>query len=212
MNFRLIKENLITKILGPAEKDRYRVIGFQRQVKNAAEVVDWERLVQVFYSSSEFPKSGGRQTGPVQNDITYRIWLTASKAAQIDLSIIDNEAATAIQRAAAIEEFQEASQAVDDSMDELFEVIFQILMDARNLDMGFDKGVVANRWVSRMQKDDPENRGEYVLLTGSLDFTLRTVEQVDGDKGTVTATIYDVTVDQDGDDVEKAGTSGNLGG
>ena len=128
MNFRIIKENLINKILGPAEQGRFQVIGFQRQVKNAEEVLDWNRLVQVFYSSSDFSKRGGRPTGPVQNDVTYRVELTVSKAAQVDLSVINNESATPTQLAIAIAEFQEASQAADESLDELFEIIYQILI------------------------------------------------------------------------------------
>ena len=212
MNFRAIKESLINKILGPAEKDRFRVIGFQRQVKNAKEVLDFSRLVQVYYSSSEFSKSGGRATGPVQHDVTYKVELTVSKAIQGDLSVLNDPTATASQLTIALAGFQEASQLADESIDELLQLIYQILMDDRNVDLGFPVGVISNRWVSRMQKDSPVPNGEFVVITGSIDFTLRTVENIEGDKGTVVATEYDVVIDQDSDDVEKAGVSGTLGG
>ena len=212
MNFRAIKESLINKILGPSEKDRFRVIGFQRQVKNAKEVLDFERLVQVYYSSSEFSKSGGRFTGPVQHDVTFGIELSASKSTQGDLAILENPSSTNAQRSIALAGIQEASNLVDESMDELLQIVYQILMDARNIDIGFPAGVVSNRWVSRMQKDSPPSRGEFVMLSGLIDFTLRTIEEIEGDKGTVIATEFDVVVDQDDDDVEKAGTSGTLGG
>lgn len=209
MNFRLIKDNLINKILGPAANYRYRVVGFQSQAKSAEEVLDCDREVKVYYSSSEFPKSGGRASGPVQNDVTYRVELTVSKGAEVDLSVINDPSATAANLAIAIAEFGTASELADNSIDELFEIVYQILMDARNIDIGFDKGVVANRWVSRMQKNESVPLGEYLILTGSIDFQLRTSEVLKGDTGTL-ATGYGVVVDQDGDDVEKAGVSGPL--
>ena len=211
MNFRLIKNNLVNKILGPAANSRYRVVGFQEQSKNAAEVLDCLLEVKVYYSSSDFSRSGGRASGPVQNDVIYRVELTVSKGAEVDLSVINNPGATASALAIAIAEFGTASELADNSIDELFEIVYQILMDARNIDIGFDKGVVANRWVSRMQKNEPVPMGEYLILTGSIDFQLRTVEELLGDTGTP-ATGYGVVVDQDGDDVEKAGVSGTLGG
>jgi hypothetical protein len=74
------------------------------------------------------------------------------------------------------------------------------------------KGTVSNRWIDRIQKDIPAPNGEYVILTGSMDLTVRAVEDVKGEEGFGIAEIYDVIVDQDGDDVEKAGVSGTLGG
>ncbi len=211
MNFRLIKDNLVNKILGPAANNRYRVVGFQGQSKSAEEVLDCDREVKVYYSASEFPKSGGRASGPVQHDVTFRVELTVSKGAEVDLSVINNPSATASALAIAIAEFGTASELADNSIDELFEIAYQILMDARNIDIGFDKGVVANRWISRMQKDEPVPMGEYLILTGSINFQLRTIEEISGDTGTP-ATGYGVVVDQDGDDVEKTGASGTLGG
>lgn len=211
MNFRLIKDNLINKILGPAANSRYRVVGFQSQTKSAEEILDCDREVKVYYSSSEFLKSGGRASGPVQNDVTYRVELTVSKGAEVDLSVINNPQATASDLAIAIAEFGTASELADNSIDELFEIVYQILMDARNIDLGFGKGIVANRWVSRIQKNEPVPFGEYLVLTGSIDFQLRTSEEILGDTGTP-ATGYGVVVDQEGDDVEQAGVSGTLGG
>ncbi len=212
MNFRKIQESLIINILGPAEKDRFRVIGFQRQAKSAAEVLDCDRQVQVYYSAGEFKKTGGRLTGPVQHDITFKVELTVSKGVEIDLSVINSGSATAAEKSNAIAEFQEGSDAADKSFDELVEIIYQILMDARNYDLGMPVGTISNRWIDRIQKDIPSPNGEYVVLTGSMDLTVRAVEEVNGEEGLGTATVYDITVDQDGDDVEKAGVSGTLGG
>ena len=84
-------------------------------------------------------------------------------------------------------------------------------MDARNIYAGLDKGIVANRWVDTIQKDTPLPRGEYVLLTGSMILTLRVAELVEGDTGAPGA-IFDTTIDIEGDDVERTGAAGTLGG
>lgn len=211
MYFRTVKSSIVNNVLGPAEAGRFQTVGFQRQAKSADEVLDESRMVQVYYSAGDISKQGGRLTGPVQHDITYRVDMTVAKAAEGDLSLINNPAATAPQIAAALLAFQEASDLADDSLDELFDAVYQILMDARNYDMGMSKGVVANRWVDQIQKDQPVPRGEYVVLTGSMLLKLRVVEQITGDTGTP-GTDYDVVVDLEGDDIEKTGVAGTLGG
>lgn len=194
MNFRIIKDSIIN-ILGTAETGRFQTTGFQRQTKSAEEVIDNNRRVTVYYSSGSFPKNAGRNTGPVQHDITYRIELTVSKSARGNLAIINNPSSTPAQIAAAIDAVQEASQLADESIDELWEIIYQILMDARNIDMGLTVGTVANRWLDSFQKDEPRPKGELVVLTGSANLTLRTAEQVTGDPGTPDANIIETTMD-----------------
>lgn len=204
MIFRTLKDSIIT-ILGAAEASRYQTIGFQRQVKSADEVLDLNRFVQVFYDSGNFPKSGGSISGPVSHLMTFNIEFTISKSVEGDLSSATNESASAASRSTAILAFQEASKLADDSMDELFDIIYQVLMDARNIDLGLTAGIIADRWIDQFQKDKPIPQGEYVILTGSCQLTCRTSEAVVGDEGTPGAKIYDTVVDIDGDDVEKTG-------
>ena len=211
MAFRIIKDSLVKKVLGPAERGRFRTIGYQRQGKAAEEVAGLSRTVQAFWSSGEFPKGSGRNSGPTQHDITYRLEMTVSESTRVDLSVISSTTATAEQIALALSEFQEASALADDSFDELAEILYQIVMDARNIDMGLPKGVLSNRWVPRISKDEPLPRGEFVVLTGSMVLTCQAAEQVPGDTGTEGA-VFDVTVDAEGDDVERAGVTGTLGG
>lgn len=211
MNFRKIKENLICKVLGPSANGRFQVFGFQRQVSNAEEILDLDREVQVYYSSGEFPKRGSRNTGSVAHNCTFSIVLLVAKAVVCDVSVLDDPNATDEDRALALAEGEQATVLVDESFDELCDIIFQILMDANNYDMGFAPGVVSDRWISRQQKDDIGTDGEYVVLSGSIEFTIQTREEIEGEEGSGTATEYSVTVDQDGDDVEKAGVSGTLG-
>lgn len=190
MNFITIKNSIIN-ILGTAEAGRYQTIGFQRQTKAAEEFKDTNRMVTVYYNRGDFPKSSGRNTGPVQHHITYRIELSVSKAAKADLTVINNPGSTPAQIAAAITAAQEAAQLADVSMDELWSIIYQVLMDGNNIDMGLAVGVVANRWVDFFQKDEPRPRGSLVVLTGNANLTLRTAEQITGDTGTLGANIIE---------------------
>jgi len=204
MIFRQLKSNLID-ILGAAELGRYRTIGYQRQVKAASEALDNSRLVQVYYSSGEFPRSAGRSYGSVQHDITFNVDLTVSRAAEGDLSVITNPMSSQAQIAAALIAFNEASGLADESLDELADIIFSVLMDARNIDYGLPVGSVSNRWIDRISKDNPEPRGEYVILTGSLRLTCRAVENIAGDTGSGGDKIFDFDINLPDDDVQKTG-------
>lgn len=203
MNFRNIAASLTT-ILGNAEAGRYQTIGFQRQVTSADESLNILRMVQVYYSSGEFSTQGSPVNGPTQHDATYNIDLRVASPATADLSVINNPVSTPAEIAAAIASMAESAQIANESIDELMDIIYQVIMDARNYDLGQSIGTVANRFIHGTQKDQPVPQGEYVVLTGSIQFRVRTYEEVLGDTGTAGG-IYDTTIDIDGDDVEKTG-------
>lgn len=208
MKFRQIKESLINNVLGPAEAGRFQAVGYQRQGKAAEEVTGDNRMVQVFYGASDFPKSAGRRRGPVSHDMTFRVELTLAQTASTDLSVLNDPTATDQDRSNALRQSLEAGARADESFDELVDLVYQILMDARNIDVGLSKGSVANTWVSRVEKNDPLDRGEFLLLTGSMNFTCRASEDITGDPleaEDAGGKVIDTTVDVDGDNVEKTG-------
>ena len=192
-------------ILGNAAANRYQVIGYQRQEKGAEEFTKTNRMVEVYWRTSNFDKRKGRLNGPVNNDMTLSIELTASAASSVDLAVIDNPASTPVQIEAAMVGFKEASDIADDSIDDLFEVIYQIIMDARNIDLGLPEGQVANRWVSTMTKNDPNPRGSLVVLTGLVDFNCDAEEQVPGDAGEPGVNPIDMAMEINEDTVQKTG-------
>lgn len=194
MNFIIIKESIIN-ILGTAAAGRYRTVGFQNQTKAAEEIRNHKRQVTVYYSQGNFPKSSGRNTGPVQHDITYRVELSVSKSANADLTVLSNPASTPAQITAALAAAQTAAEAADISMDELWSIVYQILMDGRNVDMGLPVGTISNRWLDSFQKNEPRPRGKLVVLTGIVILTLRTVETIPGDPGIPGANIIETTLD-----------------
>ncbi|MCK5127577.1 MAG: hypothetical protein KAR42_15075 [candidate division Zixibacteria bacterium] len=207
MNFETVKDSIVNNILAPAEAGRFRTVGFQRQSINADEVEDNLRLVQIYFSRGDFSKRAGRNTGPVQHDVTYRVELIVSKAAGGDLATLDNPSSTPSQLATALVGFSESSALADASLDELAGIIYQILMDGLNYDLGVTKYTVSNRWIDNIQKNEPTSRGSLLVLTGSMDLSCRMVEEITGDVGAEVPGVYDTELDIDGDDVEKTGVT-----
>jgi len=182
MNFRLVK-NAIKTILSDAAIGRYIVVGNQKQKKSAEEFTGNNRLVEVFFKTENFDKGRGRLNGPVNGDVTIAMELTVSAPAEADLATINDPGSTAVEVQAALLGIKESSEAADDSMDELFDIVYQIIMDAKNVELGLPDGVVANRWISSINKDTPNPSGGLITLSGFLDFSCRVDETVDGDVG-----------------------------
>jgi hypothetical protein len=204
MYFRTIRDAL-RRLLADRAAGEFRVIGAQKAAKAAESVADKSRLVEVYFSRGEFPKSGGAVTGPNRHDATYRIDLTVSKASAGDVATIVNEESTAAQMATALGEMKESGLAADESLDELFEAVYQILMDARSEDLGLEVGSVASRWVTQLVKDEPIKTGNYTILTGSMLLTCAMSEPVTGYKGTPITPVMDVDLELDSDTAGKAG-------
>jgi hypothetical protein len=209
MQFRLTKKDLVG-ILGNAAKGRFRVVDHQVQVIDSTEILGDKRRVQVFFGEGDFPKGKAGLTGPTQHEATYRIELGVSAATKVNLAVLNDADATDKQRAAALKCFKSSSKLADDSLDELFEIVYQILMDGRNIDVGSEGPpyVVSDRWVEGFSKDGPVPQGEFVELTGSIRFSCQLTEQVPGDTGTAAAQpAFDQTLDIDGDNNERTGVT-----
>jgi len=189
MQFRSVKDALKTILIDSAA-DRYRVIGFQRQEKASSEFTNNNRMVEVFFKNENFNLSRSRLNGPVGADVIVAIELTVSAEVKVDLSALESEFSTPAEKMAALAGMKEASNEADDSFDELAEIIYQIVMDARNIDLGLPDGDVANRWVGSIDKNDPNPRGELVVLTGSLEFTCKVSEDVPGDTGVPADSVF----------------------
>lgn len=203
MKFRIVK-NAIRDTLGNASAGNFQVIGFQRQQKQAEAYQGNDRLVEVFFKRESFDLGKGRLTGPTAGDVSISVELTTSSPAQADLSVLDNQASTPVQKQAALAALKEAASIADESFDELADFVYQILMDARNVYFGLGKGIVNKRWVSEITKDNPNERGQLVVLTGILEITCRVSEDVPGDTGKVFDSISLETEIKD-DTVQKTG-------
>lgn len=203
MNFRVIQQALIDT-LGAAAASRFRVTGYRGQGHDAKEVQNNKRMAQVYYSSGDFPRSKGRQTGPSQHLITFNVDFSVSASAKMNLAVLSNPEATPSQIQAALAASTDAAFEADVLLDELGEYTYQILMDGRNFDLGLAKGVMSSRWVERFVKGEPQPHGSLVVLTGQMQYACQTVEEITGDTGlAITPGWINTVVDIEGDDVEQ---------
>ncbi|MCK5157675.1 MAG: hypothetical protein KAR08_00845 [Candidatus Heimdallarchaeota archaeon] len=180
-----IGKDAVKQTLIDAAAGRFVVVGNQRQQKAADTAVGLNRLVEIFFKRESFSKGKGRNNGPVAGDVNISIELTVSAPAVADVAVLDNPDSTPLELQTALAGLKEAGSVADDSFDELSEIVFQILMDARNIYFGLGKGKVNGRWVSEISKDQPNQRGALVVLTGMIDLTFRVSEDVEGDTGEV---------------------------
>lgn len=204
MNFQTVKANLVT-ILGAGAASRYRTVGYQPQGTSTELNADSDRSVQVFYTRGSFPKSGAGLRGPIRHEMTFRIELIASKAARVDLAVLDSSVSTAAQKSTALAGLQRAASLADDSIDDLWSIVYNVLMDNADLDLG-PGIVVAGRWIASFNKDAPHPRGSLVTITGSADLSCSYYEELSGtealnvdDEGVIQPTTIDVTVVNDDD-------------
>lgn len=203
MNFRIVNDAIIN-ILGAAAAGQFRVIGYQNQGVSTTEVVGNNRMVQVYYQRGNFSKTSGAMRGPVQHDIIFAFDLKVAEPATGDLALLKNVGSTPPDRAAVLAAFQEASARADKSFSELAELVYQIIMDARNYDFGLEKGIVSDRWFDGIQKDEVVMKGEHVFMTGSMPLSCRVVEIVSGATGTP-GQVIDTTFETNEDTETKAG-------
>ena len=204
MKFQTIKAAMV-ETLGAAQGNNFQTIGYQRKNKSG-EDINSKKMVQVYYSSGDFPLSGGTQKGPKSHDISFNIDMTVAVSAEADLAVLNNSAATPAEKAAALAGVLTASESADIELDDLIQLVFQILMDARNMWLGLAKGFFASRYITRIQKDQTIEEGKFAVKTAQMIYTCNADEDVTGDTGTpVTDPTYDIEVDINDDDVEQTG-------
>lgn len=206
-----VKDSVIA-ILGADAAGRFTTIGYQRQTKAAQTVQNNNRLVQVWWDGSNFDRGKSGITGPKINDVVLKIQFTVSQSAQVDLATLESDASTAEQKSGALENMVESSSRADSVIDELWGIVFDILNDGRNLYLGQEKGVVANKWFGSLQKDQPPEQGGFTILTGTATLGFTVEEPNLGDSGNTPANpVYkneiNPTIDTDGtpDPVQKTG-------
>jgi hypothetical protein len=198
MLFRVVKTALVN-LLDDNSAGKYRVIGCQHQTENADNLLINNRLVTVYYSEGEFPKNAGRQRGDKVHNLTLNIDLSVSAMAKGDISVIENPTSTAIQKAAAIASIKDASEEADQQIDELIEYVWNVLMDARNQDIGLEDYDISSRWIDRIQKDTNLKLGDLVVKTANLKYTCRVMETVLGAIGNEPDTVVFDSTNEIGD-------------
>lgn len=210
MQFEIVEESVIDNVLLPAESGRFETIGGQRQ-KESASAISNKRKVMFAYKGGDFPESSSAQYGPVRHDMTFEVILAEVTPAKADLSVLNDENASAADKSTALRQMAEPSIEANRSMNEFIRIIWQILMDARHEQMGMvppddrpNLKMVSNRWISNISKGDPAPEGENVFLTASMDLTLTVEEDITGDDLPDTPeVVFDGDIELDGDTAEQ---------
>lgn len=202
MKFLAVKQAIVNT-LGASAAGQFTVVGWRGHGRAAEQVRN--RIVECRYTDGQFPKSAGRRSGDVQHSMTFTVGLYVSAAAKGNLAVINQQGASASQVAAAIAAFTEAAAIADSDMDALTSSVFEILMNACNREFGLPEGTVSNTWVESIQKNDPLEQGNLVVLTGNITVSCQVAEDVPGETPVVADGGISVVLDIDGDDVERTG-------
>lgn len=183
MRFRQVSSSIVQNILIPNQNGRFETVSDAKQTIGASEVEGVKRRIQLVYSSGEFPISGGTFAGGSCHEITYDLILYVSARASSDVLVLDDPESSDEERSDAVLETLTASHLANVEMDEFIDIIYQIIMDARNVDMGLDPGLVASRWIESIKKGSPEHKGSLVVLCSVVRLTLSVVENFLGEEG-----------------------------
>lgn len=203
MNFRTIKTALV-EILESAEAGRWQTVGAQRQTVSAREALNENRFVRVTYDQGDLSLT--RSAGSTMHKITYLLLFQVSADAKADLSIIDNPGSTPAQIVNALAAKENADERADQQMDELWDLVYQTVMNREIYRLNIDGGKVFDKiTVSGFQKGEPEPRGELVSLTAAAQITCNSTEAITGVTPTPGNSI-DTTLNINDDTGDNAGT------
>jgi hypothetical protein len=192
-------------LLGAQAAGRFRVIGYQKQAQSAENVKDLDRSVQVFFKQGVFPQNAGSINGPVQHDMVFHIILTVSSASKGNLAALNDPNSSVAELKYALEHLKLAEENADALFDSLARIVFQILMDARNIDLGLAPVRVGGRWIETIVKDEVLIRGALVVQTGALRLTARMPEELLGDSVEHDLEVIDAGIEVEGDPTVQAG-------
>jgi len=152
--------------------------------------------------------------------MTFDVLLVEATPARADLSVLNDENASPDAKATALRQMAEPSIEANRNMNAFIRIVWQILMDLRNEQMGMvppddrpNLKLVSNRWISNISKGDPVPEGEFVVLTASMSLTLTVQEEITGDDLPVTpvaGAVYDGDIELDGDTAEQGVEVTNL--
>jgi len=178
MQFELLRDSLEALLIAN-QGALFRTIGEQKQSTGAEEVKGVLRTVQVFNSSGNYPKSkSSRQR--FEHEMSFQLEYTVSSPAKADLTILDDPNATASAKQAALLASAEGTREADRSLDELRRIVFQILMNPVNQDIGLTKYTISDPWLENYRKNETLDKGNLIVLTGSETFSAVATETTDG--------------------------------
>lgn len=206
MKFQAIGASIIA-LLGANANGQYYVAGHRTQKTDGELSRGNNRIVMITYSRGSFSESKSGTVSPQQHDMEFVAELQASSAAKVDLSVIDDENSTEPQLAAALAEQTSAAFEANKSVEELYSLVWNTLIDPRNIFFGGNIKF-SNRRIGEMAKDDVIRRGKLVTVTGRMLITCTVPEDVPGaipaeSPGVISTTMAN-TYDNQGNSIQNA--------
>lgn len=187
MLFEQVRDN-VTALLEANQGAYFRTISYQKQRTDASEVKNNNRTAQIFFESGDFDDgSSGKQEK--EHRCEYQIYLTVSSPVTADLSVLKDDEASAAAKQAALAGSTMASYNADRSLDELWRMVAQILLDPANRALGFDdtpndRGSIqytcSRLKLDNFRKNAPVDHGNLVVLTAEATFKTTVTETFDG--------------------------------
>jgi len=176
MAFQTIKTALVTTLKNAAA-GRFRTDPAMPQSMGSSDI-EQIPLVHVFYAGGEFPKISAPIRGKTIHEAKYSVLLTVAQPCYADLATLEDPTSTALEITTALSAVQAANEAADTAFDNLVAIVWNILRDPQNEFLGLDRATysIANLWIDSVVKENPLNRGEVVIISGSLNLSIRCVE------------------------------------
>lgn len=176
----------IETLIKSYQANRFRVVTEQKESSGASEHKGIKRSIQIFYESGSFP-DGTSSKRENTHDVTFQIEYTATAAAKVDLTVLNDPESTESEIIAAFSASQTAGFTANRSIDELRRMIFQILLDPVNVDKdlglnpsGGPPHVLTQIRLKNFRKNAPIARGKIFVLTASEQLTCQVQETASG--------------------------------
>lgn len=181
MRFETIKTSLIS-FLGTAAAGRYRTVGYKDQHFDATEILSNSKYVSVIYKNGTFPLDRAGRQGPATHVCQYDVELFLSQKSAVNLAHLEGEYSAA-QRAAALAATQNVQKLAATNLDSFIAIIFGVLMDNRNIDLGLSRALIGDRWISGIDVHDIEYFGDTAIAMATLKYEVEVQEDFTGDTG-----------------------------
>ena len=198
-----VKTALKPALVAGADGNFY-VVGSQKQSINAEKQIKDLPRVMVNFANSTYPDTNSFQVG---RDSILNVVIKTSVAVPIyvDLSVLNDEGATAGARATALANAQDICDTSNDLINEISEFVYQIVEDARNYDLGFPVGQVRDRHIDDLTIFEAQRDGQLAIASSTFNFSCRVTEEVDGETGTAAVDVANGDIKPNSEDTDNAG-------
>lgn len=208
MKFEELRDSM-TALLRANETGLFVTIDAQLMSRSAEELKDAARTVQVFFQEMDSDPSKATKN-QFDADDTYVFELSASAAATADLAGLKKDSGkTPEEKALILAQSKRGSFNADRSLDELWRIVVQIIMDSVNEDLGLPKYTVSDRKLRNFRKNQINDHGNLVTISGTGRLTATLTETVTGATPTTpTDNLVDTTnkfTESSGDPADETG-------